>query len=175
MRRDLLELVATLGDREVPVLLRRDGDRHVLSVDGRSVEVDAVQLRGGLWSVILDGRQVLVDLQARGPGGEVREVISGGFALALGLESTRARELRALGRANTAAKRGEKIRAPIAGKVVKLNVAIGDEVGAGDAVVVLEAMKMENELRAARGGVVASIDVAAGDSVDTNQSLVVLE
>ena len=154
--------------------LRREGDRHVLAIDDRTVEVDAAALGGGVWSVIIDDRQVLVDLGPAGQG-EVREIVSGGYAIGLALESRRQRELRALSRSAAATKRGENIRAPIAGKVVKVHVAVGDEIAAGDAVVVLEAMKMENELRATRGGAVSKIEVAAGDAVDTNQSLVIIE
>ena len=55
------------------------------------------------------------------------------------------------------AARGETIRAPIAGKVVKVLVAVGDTVAPGTAVIVLEAMKMENELVAERGGTVSAV------------------
>jgi biotin carboxyl carrier protein len=70
------------------------------------------------------------------------------------------------------AARGEAIRAPIAGKVVKVLVAVGDAVAPGAAVIVLEAMKMENELAAERGGTVSAIHRAAGQAVDTGDLLV---
>ncbi|HEX7843343.1 MAG TPA: biotin/lipoyl-containing protein, partial [Kofleriaceae bacterium] len=62
--------------------------------------------------------------------------------------------------------------APIAGKVVKVSVAVGDHVAPGGAVIVLEAMKMENELAAERGGTVSAIHKAAGQAVDTGDLLV---
>lgn len=68
-----------------------------------------------------------------------------------------------------------RILAPIPGKVVKVNVAPGDPVEQGQSVVVLEAMKMENELEAERSGTVATVHVAAGDTVDTGMVLVELE
>jgi biotin carboxyl carrier protein len=71
-----------------------------------------------------------------------------------------------------AAARGESIRAPIAGKVVKVLVAVGDPVAVGAAVIVLEAMKMENQLVAERGGTVTAIHKAAGQAVDTGDLLV---
>ncbi|HEU0034736.1 MAG TPA: biotin/lipoyl-containing protein [Kofleriaceae bacterium] len=67
---------------------------------------------------------------------------------------------------------GESIRAPIAGKVVKVLVAVGDVVAAGSPVIVLEAMKMENELVAERGGTVTQIPKTAGQAVDTGELLV---
>ncbi|HEX7704038.1 MAG TPA: biotin/lipoyl-containing protein, partial [Kofleriaceae bacterium] len=71
--------------------------------------------------------------------------------------------------------RGEALRAPIAGKVVKVLVAVGDNVAPGTAVIVLEAMKMENELVSERGGTVKVVHKQAGQAVDTGDTLVELE
>ena len=167
------DLVASVRERDFAVTLERSGERWTLSIDGREIEVDAVRLGSGLWSVIAGGRSLVVDLGDANDG--ARDAVAGGHAMAVRLEGARARELRMLGNRGAATKRGEKIRAPIAGKVVKLHVAVGDQVAAGDPVVVLEAMKMENELRATRDGSVTSIEVSPGDSVDTSQLLVVIE
>ena len=78
------------------------------------------------------------------------------------------------GRSRARAARGETIRAPIAGKVVKVLVAVGDEVAPGTPVIVLEAMKMENELVAERGGTVTAVHKQAGQAVDTGDLLVEL-
>jgi len=67
------------------------------------------------------------------------------------------------------------IKAPIPGLVVKVLVEEGAEVAAGQTLVILEAMKMENELRAVRGGVVKSVLAAAGQRVEQNAPLIVLE
>lgn len=66
------------------------------------------------------------------------------------------------------------IKAPIPGLVVKITVAEGEEVQAGQSVVILQAMKMENELRAPRAGVVATIKAKPGDSVNQGDVLVML-
>jgi pyruvate carboxylase subunit B len=67
------------------------------------------------------------------------------------------------------------VRAPMPGLVVRLEVAAGDRVVAGAGLVVVEAMKMENELRAPAGGVVTTLHVAAGDVVAQGAPLVTLE
>jgi biotin carboxyl carrier protein len=67
------------------------------------------------------------------------------------------------------------ILAPMPGRVVKVNVDAGDVINAGDVVLILEAMKMENEICANRSGTVKEVHVAAGDSVDSNDVLVVIE
>jgi biotin carboxyl carrier protein len=66
------------------------------------------------------------------------------------------------------------IKAPIPGLVVRMLVAEGDEVEAGQSVVILQAMKMENELRAQRAGTVATIKCKEGDSVNQGDTLVTL-
>ena len=67
------------------------------------------------------------------------------------------------------------ILAPMPGKVVKVNVNVGDAIKSGDVVLILEAMKMENEICANRSGTVKDVRVAAGDSVDSKDVLVVIE
>ena len=68
-----------------------------------------------------------------------------------------------------------KLAAPIPGKVVAIKVAVGDSVEPGQSLVVLEAMKMENELAAEQAGSVTAIHVAGGDTVDGGQVLVEIE
>ena len=70
---------------------------------------------------------------------------------------------------------GEGIRAPMPGRVLEVFVEAGDEVEKGDVVLILEAMKMENELRAQGKAIVRSINVKPGDSVAGNQLLVALD
>ena len=67
------------------------------------------------------------------------------------------------------------VRCPVAGQVLSVAVAVGDEVDEGAPLLVLESMKMEATLRAPRKGVVASVEVSAGDSVKTNAVLVTLQ
>jgi len=69
---------------------------------------------------------------------------------------------------------GQGVRAPMPGKIVKILVKAGDKVGAGDPVVTLEAMKMENELCAPVGGTVKAVPVQKGDSVEGGQLLVAI-
>ena len=70
---------------------------------------------------------------------------------------------------------GEIVKAPMPGVVVGIAVAVGDEVEAGQGVVTLEAMKMENELKSASGGTVQEIRVEVGQGVSQGESLVVIE
>ena len=165
------ELSAILGGREVAITIERgrDGQWRVALDGGPERPVDAVEIRPGTWSILVDGRSLLVDVDRR----------AGRTALLVGGEEVRveladARKRRLAQAASRAAVRGELVRAPIAGKVVKLLVAAGAEVTAGQGVAVLEAMKMENEIRADRGGTVEAVHVQPGRSVEAGELLVTL-
>lgn len=67
-----------------------------------------------------------------------------------------------------------KVESPVAGKVFKIEAPVGTAVKRGDAVVIIEAMKMENPIVAPADGTVASIDVAVGDTVETGAVLATL-
>ena len=69
---------------------------------------------------------------------------------------------------------GETVAAPMPGNILKVNVAVGQTVKAGDVLVVLEAMKMENEIMAPCDGTVTAVPVAKGSTVDTGAALVVI-
>lgn len=69
----------------------------------------------------------------------------------------------------------EVIEAPMPGNIWKIVVSEGDQVKSGDVLLILEAMKMENEIVAPRDGIVASINTTTGASVNTGEKLVVLD
>jgi biotin carboxyl carrier protein len=164
------ELIITAEGRERAVTVdgpSQDG-RFRVWVDGAEQAVDARALRPGTWSLVIDGRSYLVDLDHRRSG--IAASVGDSEAM-LHVEDALHKRLAAAAGTRVAA-RGESIRAPIAGKVVKVLVAPGDQVAAGSAVIVLEAMKMENELAAERGGTVTAIHKVAGQAVDTGDLLV---
>ncbi|HMH25248.1 MAG TPA: biotin/lipoyl-containing protein [Gemmatimonadaceae bacterium] len=86
----------------------------------------------------------------------------------------RTRAIRDLSAANAAPTGPAPIIAPMPGLIVRVNVSVGDKVEAGQGIVVMEAMKMENELRATAPGTVQTIEVAAGTAVEKGALLVSL-
>ena len=168
------ELYATLGDREVEVeVVERRNGHWVLRIDGREVAVDTVKLGPDTYSLLLDGRSILVDIATESGRDVVR---TGTVEQPATIIDARRKRLSAVAkRGPDVAKVGGAILAPIAGKVVKMLVAIGDPVQVGEPVAVLEAMKMENEIKAERSGVVTTVHVKAGDSLETRQKLVTVE
>ena len=143
-----------------------------VEIDGRTFIADAARVRPGTWSLIVDGRSLLVDIDERA-GKAVAIVGRNEFAIDID-DAQRKRLARAVAGRSAQTARGGVVRAPIAGKVVKLLVAEGDEVESTAGVLVLEAMKMENQIKAERAGTVSTIHVQEGQSVETGDKLVSL-
>ena len=168
MKKELL--VSGAGrDAAISIEAGPDGGWQV-TLDGQPRAVEARLLRPGTWSIVLDGRSHVVDLDPR------RQGLAASVGLAEVVLTVEDAQLRRLRQATHRGPppRGEEVRAPIAGKVVKWLVAAGDEVAAGQAIAVLEAMKMENEIVAERGGTVRDVLRTVGQSVETGELLAVL-
>jgi biotin carboxyl carrier protein len=136
-------------------------------IDGRTVDLDVVAV-GGQLSVRVDGQ--VVDLTTEGHPPEIG-VVANGHRSFVRVESERMRSAEQAKK--RAIVRGEKVvKSPMPGRVVKVLVAKGDVVQAGQGLVVLEAMKMENEVRARVTGTVAEVHVAPGTAVDGSARLV---
>jgi biotin carboxyl carrier protein len=130
----------------------------------------ALEVRPGVWSLVgPDGRQVEVSV-ARAPDGPVRAA-AGGFFIAFELlDELTARAL--VGAGGKSTRRVDHLAAAMPGRVLKVLVAPGDAVTLGQPLVVLEAMKMENEVKSPRDGTVDSLDCVAGGAVSTGDVLI---
>jgi biotin carboxyl carrier protein len=110
-------------------------------------------------------------------GTEVREVVVDGWRIEVEIEPERRAVLRERARrgAGAASKGGPvEVRAIIPGRVVAVSVLPGDDVEAGQQILVVEAMKMQNELRAPREGAVERVGVAVGDTIEVGDLLVLI-
>ena len=110
-------------------------------------------------------------------GTEVREVVVEGWRIEVEIEPERRAVLRERARrgAGAASKGGPiEVRAIIPGRVVAVSVSPGDDVEAGQKILVVEAMKMQNELRAPREGSVERVGVAVGDTIEVGDLLVLI-
>ncbi|AUX45880.1 hypothetical protein SOCE26_073760 [Sorangium cellulosum] len=154
--------------REIPVDVAHLPDGQVqVSVEGRTMLADAIG-QGASTHLRLDGRGV--DLWLDGAPPDVG-VAANGRRFGARVESERARALRSAAQAGPAMGEG-LVTSPMPGRVLKVLVREGDEVAAGAPLVVVEAMKMENELGAARSGVVKKIYVTPGATVESGARLV---
>jgi acetyl/propionyl-CoA carboxylase alpha subunit len=158
------------GSREVEV--ERSADGFEVTVDGTRHPVDLIRLDGAIASLryIADGRSYQISFD-RGHNHHWRIGVVDrefDFEVLTPVEAIDAS-------ARTAGRGASELTAPIPGKVVAVNVAVGDEVEVGQSLVVLEAMKMENELIAEQAGTVAAVHASPGDTVDAGTVLVELD
>jgi biotin carboxyl carrier protein len=127
----------------------------------------------------VDGARTLVVLgEVHARGGIVRrEVLVRGFRFEIEVESERIAALReraTRGKTASAHAGPLEVRAIIPGKVASVSVAVGDVVTAGQQLLVIEAMKMQNELRASRDGTIDRVEVAPGVNIEVGDLLVVM-
>lgn len=126
----------------------------------------AAQAGEGTWSILIDGRSYAVTISGAG------EISVNGRVFHVDVFDPR--ELR--GRRSAADASGpQAIAAPMPGRVIRVLVEPGQEISAGEGLIVVEAMKMQNEMKAPRAGRVASVKTRAGATVSAGDVLLVIE
>ena len=158
-----------------------DGASHEITVDGHTVLVNGVSAGARIEMVhgtpvchlVLDGRSYSFAVAASGSRGKWT-LIDRGEPVDVEVLDERTRHIQSLVGAGKTQAGGGAVKAPMPGLVVKVLVEPGSSVAAGQGLVVLEAMKMENEIKATAAGVVESIAVRPGQAVEKGAPLVVL-
>ncbi|MHB1843589.1 MAG: biotin/lipoyl-containing protein [Deltaproteobacteria bacterium] len=163
------DISSAAKSREVTV--EQEGSTLKITLDGEVHELDAVRLEGGALSLIVDGRSFSAEIEE---AGDVSSVLLGGSVFPVEMLDERRLRLRAA--SGQLGQQGPQIlAAPMPGKVVRVLVKAGDLVKEGQGLVVVEAMKMENELRAVRAGTVRELLVAEGVTVEGGAKLCVVD
>jgi len=164
-----MRLWVSLEGRDAEVEMTCEGGRMFLEMDGRRIEADFHRLPDGeVYSLLVDGRSWEVRVA---PDVGVLQVTVQGVTMPVAVRHPLEKALRASER-TAGAGAGETLSAPMPGVVVAVRVKPGDTVIAGQAVVVVEAMKMQNELTVRRGGVVSEVLVLERATVSAGQPLV---
>ena len=164
-----MKLEVHIGGRPRTVELEREGSRLRLLLDGRPVEADSVEVATGTYSILLGGQSFEVRVQ---PAADGLRVHAGGREFSAQVLDPRAWRgkrggvLEAEGR--------QQITAPMPGKVVRLLVKANDAVEAGQGLLVVEAMKMQNEIRTPKTGKVERLLVTEGQAVNAGEVLAVV-
>ena len=167
-----------INGRPRAVKVERTGARYRIESDGRVDVVDVARVDRTTISMIVEGdRQTSHEatlLEGREPG-EVEVHMRAGVVQTRVAGAPGQRRWSAKGTTLGTAGGPQRITAPMPGKIVKVLVKPGDMVAARQGLVVIEAMKMENELRATRAGRVKDVHVAEGDLVEAGRLLTVIE
>jgi biotin carboxyl carrier protein len=169
-----MKLTAELAGEKHQIEIKRDGARVSALIDGRPYELEAREQGAGVY-LLLAGNRVFecrVD-QSEAQRGRM-EIHVGGDTHAVTLadpKRLRGAQLTGAQADGTAA----QIVAPMPGKVVRVLVEQGAQVEAGDGILVVEAMKMQNEMKSPKGGTVTELHAAAGQTVNAGEILAVIE
>jgi biotin carboxyl carrier protein len=165
-----------IADRERAVEVQRQPHGYRVAIDGRMTLVDAVRVSADTWSLIIrdgEGRARSVDASVvRENGDGSLQVYVEGHRIPVTVRTGR-RRVREDASSRSAGP--QRVIAPMPGKIVRVLVKQGDFVRPRQGLVVVEAMKMENELRAIREGRVRDVFVVEGQPVEAGTALVTVE
>jgi len=164
-----MKLKIELGGRKRIVELERDGCRLTGSIDGHAIEADAVEIGPGIYSILIAGASFEAQVES-GPAGLTVSI--GGRRIPASVADPRQWQGRRGGAAEAEGR--QQIAAPMPGKVVRLLVAQGEKVDAGRGLLVVEAMKMQNEIRSPKTGTVEKLLVAEGQAVNAGEIVAVV-
>ncbi len=172
-RRVASEWVVGLGGVDHAVSVSRDGEIVNVEVDGRALAVHSYSNFGDiLFEGSVNGDDIAVEIEAV-PGGYC--IAHGGAAAVMAVRTPRAAELASRMPVKEPPDLSAFLLSPMPGLVVEIKVSEGEEVKAGQALAIIDAMKMENVLAAERDGVVAAVKAAPGDSLATDQVILEFE
>jgi len=161
-----MKLEIQIGGRKRAIeLARRDG-RLRCTLDGRAIEAEAVEVATSTYSILLDGQSYEVRVSELPDG---LHISSGGEEFLAQVHDPRAWRGRGGGAAQAEGR--QQITAPMPGKIVRVLVKAGDSVEAGQGLLVVEAMKMQNEIKSPKPGTVERVLVSEGQSVNAGDVL----
>jgi len=161
---------AQLNGEVIPVEVTGGSGRYRVLLGEETLEVDARPTGGGGWSLLVGHASTAADVMEE-DGAYVVHVEGEAYAIRVEEETRYIIRTRGGG----AGAGGQVLRAPMPGRVVLVEVTVGQAVRPGDGLVILEAMKMENEFKATVAGTVKDIRVESGQAVNPGDVLVVVE
>jgi pyruvate carboxylase subunit B len=165
-----MKYVVKVGEREHEIVI----DGESVTLDGESVRAQLEDVPGSPTQLIRVDAAVHRILVRRGTARGEYTISVNGYRIDAEALDERGRAIRELAGARGHASGPAHLTAPMPGLIVRVNVSAGDPVRAGQGLIVMEAMKMENELRAAAAGVVKRVLVSPGDAVEKGTTLLEL-
>ena len=153
-------------------LLNRDGNNVKVALDGKKYDADIVMVERGVYSLIIDGTSYNVELFEDGSS---KKYVVNTLYESFDVEIIDAESKYLKSRQKDDGEDSDVISTPMPGKVVKIPVKAGDQVKAGDTVIIISAMKMESEYKVKKDRIIKDILVKEGDTVDGHQPLIYIE
>lgn len=164
-----MKLQIEIAGKKRQVELTQAGDRPVWTIDGQRLEADAVTIAPRIYSVLINGKSF--DVRVESAGAELRAT-TGGREFKIGIQDQR--EWRRNRGGTIDAEGLQRVLAPMPGKIVRVLVKTGDSVQAGQGLLVVEAMKMQNEIRAPKSGIIDRLAVVEGQTVNAGEVVAIV-
>ncbi len=162
-----MKFIAEVNNEKHDIEIKRVGDLVFAEIEGRKYELEATQPESNVWLFKLEGKIFECHV------GQNNIVTIGNNEFDVKLIDPK--RLRGSGAGDVLADGIAEIRTAMPGKIVKVLVEIGDDVVAGDGVIIVEAMKMQNEMKAPKDGIVKEIRFNAGETVNAGDILLIVE
>lgn len=164
--------LATIGDRDIRLDVQSKDGRLTITLEEYAPHLDLVQLSPYSYSLLVDGQSHHLHVR---PSQDGYEVTLRQHSYFVRLRDELDLTIEKMGLKNAARDHSGQVRAPIPGLIASVAVAVGDEVTAGEQLLILEAMKMENEITAPVSGTVTALHVSPGDAVEKGTILLELK
>ena len=169
-----MHYVAIVNGEERQVEIVEVGpERYRFTLDGRTIDVDARAINDNTMSIVLDDHAYNIESERVADGSQ--NLLLRGEVVSVDVLDLRKSRLRKVQEGAAGDGGPAPITSPMPGKVVAVLVKDGQEVAEGQGLIVVEAMKMENELRAPRAGVVRDLKAKEGAAVEGGAALCVIE
>jgi biotin carboxyl carrier protein len=165
-----MKVEVRISDRARAVELEKDGGTWRVALDGTRVDADVTEVEPGVFSVLLRGESHEVRVTPQSDG--MLTVQAGAHEFVAEVFDPRA--LRGRRHGGVEAEGRQQIMAPMPGKVVRVLVQVGQKVEAGQGLVVVEAMKMQNEIRSPKSGTVERLAAKEGQPVNAGEVLAIV-
>ena len=156
-----------IDGRDRIVELNRDVDRWQISIDDRAVDADALEIAPGIFSILLNGKSYEVRVTPTPAGALTLQTAHHEFSA----EVVDPRAWRGRRHGALEAEGRQQILAPMPGKIIRVLIQTGEKVEAGQGLLVVEAMKMQNEIRSPKSGTVERLLVKEGQPVNAGEVL----
>jgi biotin carboxyl carrier protein len=162
-----------INDRTAKVeLLNRTGNTVKILLDDKKYDADVVMVEKGVYSLIMDGVSYNIEMIENGSS---KEYLVNTLNESFNVEIIDAESKYLKSRKKDGGADSNIISTPMPGKVVKVLVKSGDQVKAGETVIIISAMKMESEYKVKKDRLIKEVLVKEGDVVDGHQSLIIVE
>ena len=159
-------------------MIKVDVDKEFqFEIDANAVEngIDMIKIDESRYHIIKNNRSYDIEVLNQNNKSKIYTLLVNGTEYNVSLKDELAQLLDKMGMSAGASKKVKEIKAPMPGLVLDIHVEAGTEVKEGDAVLVLEAMKMENVIKSPADGTVKAIEIAKGNAVEKNEILISFE